>query len=1116
MARRRNPGVDIGEIDLTQIVEGAPTGIPAGVVGVAQTGPAFVPVLVGDFGDWQTRFGQPDGKPGPIAAFEWLQNAPSATYLRVLGIGRGERKDQDGRVEEAGFVVGEDNLWEEALNPSAYVDETDPQNPVQTPGRTYFLGAFHEDRRGFDINGQPTQDDLLFRAGIDTTKVPKPVVRGVLLTPRGVAATLFSTVEFNPTPLEAAVPNPADEASYGVNPGSLGGSYFGLSVRDSRGKSTSRLFLNGHIETPETPISIEFSFDPRDDNYFAKVLNRDPSKTEFYGHCLYAWWDIDPTRVRITGDGIFPEAKVGDEFLSVNSFLYFGRDRTGKEFDPTLANYECFEERYTEPVSPWVLSEELSGGVRLRLFRLNAIDSGSGANTKFKVAISNIQRTVDAWTTFTVDIRAWDDTDDRPVTLESYPGVNLNPDSQDYIVRRIGDRRIKHVWDVNPENQGLSILGSYPAVSTRAWCEVPQEVEDGLDVRDVVPVAHEGLPHLVVDGWDASDEQGLLWIGALFDYEFPQNTMPQGTFYAKVPASSPLEIPVGDASLFPVDADLVLVTVDLGGTNRATVFTPASAPIDWDAVAQALTLDAAMDDLGVTFSFDTYDPYATLEVTFPPGSVGNISIWTADLIPQSDYQGNLLANIRQTPVPFRSRLLVNARGRANQRAYWGFDWSQRLSTQRAAENWSKFFPDLGAIPFWSREAGVAPDPTFSSVLDVNTYNNNLFTLERVWVPTTATSIPVPAWATSVYLRDGVALPTTGRFVSPTDLSSPVARPYLKFSFPVFGGFDGLNILDRERSKLSDFAIYQEKEAGFRTLPPLEEPLIGPTYTAWTRAVGVLASEDDVDVQVVALPGIRHRSATDEAIRLVENRLDAVIIIDPELADEFSEYETDIRGCSVTGTIDRWLLRQVDSTFAATFFPDVISRDPVTARSLTLPATVSVLGVLAQNDAIAFPWFAAAGYNRGILERVEGLPINLEEEAQGRLYDAHINPLITRDGFRPVVWGNKTTRQTESVLNRLNVRRLLIAIRRRVREVSKGFLFEPNVEATLASFQSTVEPILQEIRTNRGLQNFVVYIDPRTTTALDVQNGVIRGAIGIQPTQSAEFAEIDFEVRNEDE
>jgi len=1110
MARRRTPGVDIREIDLTQIVEGAPTGIPAGVVGVAQTGPAFVPVLVGDFGDWQTRFGQPDGKPGPIATFEWLQNAPSATYLRVLGIGRGERKDQNGRVEEAGFVVGEDNLWEEALNPSAYVDNTDPLNPTQVPGRTYFLGALHEDRRGFS-NGTPTQDDLLRRAGIDTTLTPRSVVRGVLMTPRGVAATLLSPAP-STEPLAGPIPDPELEASY--QPGLLGGAPIGLLVRDSRGKTTSRLLLNGHIETPETPTAIEFSFDPRDDNYFAKVLNRDPSKTEFYGHCLYAWWDLDPTRVRVTSEGFSPEFPAGDDFASIGAFLFFNRERTGKEFEEDAVNYECFEERYTEPVSPWVLSEELSGGVRLRLFRLNAVDSGAGANTKFKVAVSNIQRTPDAWTTFTVDIRAWDDSDDRPVVLESYPGVNLNPDSQDYIVRRIGDRRIKHVWDVNPENQGLAILGSYPAVSTRVWCEVPQEVEDGLDVRDVAPVAHEGLPHIVVDGWDV--DRGLLWTFTTpVPEDFYTNTMPQGTFYAQVPSASPLQIPVGDSSLFPADADVVFVTVDLGGTNRVTIPVPSSQPIDWAAVAGFLNAVPSMLP-GVTFAFDPYDPYAALEVSFPLGSVGTVSIWTADEVTLNDFQESFISNLRQAPVPFRSRLLVNANGRANQRAYWGFDWSQRLSTQRAAENWSKFFPDFGPIPFWSKEAGVDPEPTFGSVLDVNTYNNNLFTLERVWVPTTATTIPVSAWANSLYLRDGVALPTPGRFVSPADLNSPVARPYLKFSFPVFGGFDGLNLLDAERSKLSDLAIYQEKEAGFRTLPPLEEPLIGPTFTTWTRAVGVLASEDDVDVQVVALPGIRHRSATDEAIRLVENRLDAVIIIDPELADEFSEYETEIRESSLTGTIDRWLLRQVDSTFAASFFPDVITRDPVSRRSLTLPATVPVLGVLAQNDAIAFPWFAAAGYNRGILERVEDLPINLEEEAQGRLYDAHINPLITRDGFRPVVWGNKTTRQTESVLNRLNVRRLLIAIRRRVREVSKGFLFEPNVEATLASFQSTVEPILQEIRANRGLQSFVVYIDARTTTALDVQNGVIRGAIGIQPTQSAEFAEIDFEVRNEDE
>jgi hypothetical protein len=1133
---RRVAGVDVTEIDLTQLIESRPTGVPAGVLGTAERGPAFVPVWFSELRDWTIRYGAVDGRFGPLAVSEWLQNAESALYIRLLGVGNGERRLPDGNVKEAGFIVGTDRVFDQdpdnqTYNAFAYTPAPPAEPFAQVPGRVYFLGALHEDRRSFDVNGVPSQDDLLLRAGIDTTLTPSPVVRAVLVTPKGVVATLLSNSNFNPEPLEDVAPDASDAASYGSGAGLLGGSTLGYLVRARNNAVTSRLFLNGHVQTPEWSNDIEFSFDPRSAVYLAKVLNTNPEKLEEAGHCLYAWWEVDSSRVVVTGERVFTPEPFGDDTATLGAFCIPGKEYLGTEFEDNAVNYENFEERYSEPLTPWVLSEELPGGERKRLFRVHVFDSGEGANTAYKVGISNIVRRENDWTRFDLTLRAWDDSDTKPVIIESFPSVNLNPDDPNYIVRRVGDTRLKYIWDANPENQGLLTEGLYPPVSRRIWIEVPAEVEDGLGVKDLLPVAHEGLPHITVDGWDGTE--GLLfWDAALLGGAdtYEPTSLLDGNF-ARFTGVLPntVSFDLTDATLFDVGADALILTLDLDGVRRFTyVYT---GPITAADVASDTDFQDALDAaFGVgTVSVSDVGDELILELNL--NAFGSAEVYTANVV-TGGFADEFFAGIRQAPVPMRENLRVSPRSsKPNARHNWGFRFNiPNVSFDGSLANWSKFFPDFGTRPFWAKNAGVDPDADYGSVLDVNAYNNNLFTLERIVArhlagqPNVLDPNPV-AWGSARYVRDAdPSVPVVNeRYVRAEDFSNPRNRPYLKFTFPVFGGFDGLNIFDRQRARLTDLAVAAEREFGLPALsvPPVNpddpiNPIFGPTYTAWLKAAEILASEDDVDVQVLVTPGLRHRSVVDRICELTESRLDAVYLLDPEIIPDTevdAEYTDDITIANLTNTIDRWLNREIDNTFVGAYFPDVVLPDPTTGRIKTVPASVAVLGTLAFNDAVSFPWFPAAGANRGVLTRVETIPVVFEEEAQARLYDVSINPLVDKGTLGPVVWGNKTTRQTESVLNRLSVRRLLIEIRRRVRSVAKDFLFEPNIEATLAEFQARVNPILTDIKQKRGIQKALVYIDTTVTTQLDIENGVIRGVIGIQPNQAAEFAEIDFELRN---
>jgi phage tail sheath protein FI len=179
-----------------------------------------------------------------------------------------------------------------------------------------------------------------------------------------------------------------------------------------------------------------------------------------------------------------------------------------------------------------------------------------------------------------------------------------------------------------------------------------------------------------------------------------------------------------------------------------------------------------------------------------------------------------------------------------------------------------------------------------------------------------------------------------------------------------------------------------------------------------------------------------------------------------------------------------------------------------------PATVAVLGALGFNDAIVHPWFAPAGFNRGALTTTIEEQVKLNRLNLDSLYDVDINP-ITSFPSTPgvVIWGQKTMLAAQSALDRVNVRRLLIDIRRQVKNIANSLLIEPNRESTLSKFSNAVTPILLRIQQQQGLDRFRVQIDTTTTTQADVVNNTIRGKIFLQPTRSVEFISLDFVVTN---
>lgn len=425
----------------------------------------------------------------------------------------------------------------------------------------------------------------------------------------------------------------------------------------------------------------------------------------------------------------------------------------------------------------------------------------------------------------------------------------------------------------------------------------------------------------------------------------------------------------------------------------------------------------------------------------------------------------------------------------------------------------KFFPsyDTGGKNFF-----------IDNSIDADAFCNNEFSIENIQVTTGALGeVPGKAeainWVVAEYIRQGNITPNPAnktRALAVTDLLSTAPssnRPNVAFTFFLQSGFDGTNIFDSQKSSLTNIAAKREIDDTVN-----QGGINGPTVSAYKKAIDVMGSTADVTIQLLAMPGIRVPAITNYAITAIENRFDALYLMDIEQKNALNAYITSsAEVVSVSNTVSDFSSRGLNTSFAAAYFPDVSVNSPDRAGgTVMVPPSAVVLSAYAKNDTYA-PWYAPAGTTRGVVPASAGglqVPFTENNASLGTVYDADINPIVRlSSGNQTVVWGQKTLLKTTSSLDRVNVRRLLIDIRRRVRSVANTLLFEPNTQATLARFNSLVNPIMQDAQTRFGITRYKVIIDTSTTTQADVDNNTIKGKIFLQPVRTAEFISIDFVV-----
>jgi hypothetical protein len=329
--------------------------------------------------------------------------------------------------------------------------------------------------------------------------------------------------------------------------------------------------------------------------------------------------------------------------------------------------------------------------------------------------------------------------------------------------------------------------------------------------------------------------------------------------------------------------------------------------------------------------------------------------------------------------------------------------------------------------------------------------------------------------------------------------------FRKFTFAVYGGFDGWDIYRTTRTNTDSFVLGRATYTSGNTdnggvFKTSQEGSPNSDYYAFLQGIETFSNPEAVDINLFSTPGIdwsNHGSLVSNAIDMIENdRADSLYVINAPGPEFFTTAD------DIASELDNMA---IDSNYSATYWPWIQVKDTDNSTQLYIPPTGEVLKNIALTDNVSYPWFAPAGYSRGLVNAIKATK-KLTLDERDELYKYRINPIATFADTGTIIWGNKTLQVKESALDRINVRRLLLRARKLISAVAIRLLFEQNDEQVRNEFLRLVNPILDSIKKERGLNEFKVTVsnDPE-----DIDANTLRGKIYIKPTRALEFIDLEF-------
>lgn len=1000
----KSPNFYEREIDLSAPSVTGPAGVPATVIGTSNKGPAFVPVTVANFNEFTQVFGNLDPKQfGPYAANEFLKNRSALTYVRVLGAGANS-SDQDlsttqteGTVKNAGFKI-------EGVSPASSGDYRDK-------GVVQFLVANHSLETSGAIGMPMFTDNDTVNGSNDIN-----LVRGLIMTPstaRVMVLTASSAVTSVGSSLNDSTQADADGKFKLIISSSLGASF-----------STADGFSGVKVLTA--------SFDPSSKDYFGKILNTDPDKFFQEQHYLHADFAVD-ANVAYVGNAHGLAILSGSANVSSNS---------NKEFKEIFGSYNT---RYTSPKTTYFISQPF-GTTEYDLFKFEAIDDGEYANSLYKISISNVKASLnDAYKfgTFNVQIRDWSDTDTNPKVIEQFTNCTLDPNSENYIAKLIGDRKVSYNFDtINPTEKRIVASGKYDNKSKYVRVIMSDSVERGNIPSESLPFGFRGPKLLNVNAVNKTTD-----------------------------------------SLLSSDAHL---TGQLAAGQTA------------------------------------------LSSSFMPPLPFRFKVTRGEIASTQNFIGE--------PGPSEQ---------ANTSYYWGvkFERNSTASDPNSSHvlNSNIVGEKNPLLEAYTKFVGIEKLDALTSNSDSDVLNNNKFTLAKVALNTTSISYLTSSvnshMREAAYVRNASLdttdytwtdyVDSTRRITFGTLISSGNAAAfnrfsaYMKFTNIMYGGFDGTNFLDRNARRLNDKSVSFDSTGGAYSgfIPEgfnsnqsgsdIENNGVG----SYLSAVDIATNPNEANNNILAIPGIREPYITDQAMKKSRDFGLAMYVMDiPSYDDEgFRIYDDSSSKPNITQTTNNFDSRAIDNDYVATYYPDVYIDDATNRRKVKVPSSVAALGALSFNDKVTYPWFAPAGFNRAALDFVSNVGVRLNVSDRDRLYESRINPIATFPRLGFVIYGQKTLKINKSALDRVNVRRLMLEIKRIIIGIAQRTVFEQNTPAVRNKFIADASLQLSLIQAQAGVEAFQVVMNESNNTQEDIDLNRLNGRIVVVPTRVVEYIAIDFIV-----
>ena len=335
----------------------------------------------------------------------------------------------------------------------------------------------------------------------------------------------------------------------------------------------------------------------------------------------------------------------------------------------------------------------------------------------------------------------------------------------------------------------------------------------------------------------------------------------------------------------------------------------------------------------------------------------------------------------------------------------------------------------------------------------------------------------------------------GKSVSGSTFAGLDVTTFLKFTVPFQGGFDGM---DPAIAKNVGSSITATNVFGMDCSTATSAGSVG-----YIKALNVISNSDEYDINLLATPGLtiaNHAAVINKAIEVAEDRGDCFVIADPV-----------IQGQSADAAVAAISTSGIDSNYVAAYWPWVKILDTNKNKPVWVPPSVVVPRVMAYNDSVAYEWFAPAGLNRGGITEAVDIELKLNQSTRNDLYENKINAIATFPSQGVCIWGQKTLQAKPSALDRINVRRLMITLKKFIASSSRYLVFENNTTATRQRFINIVTPYLETVKSRQGLYAFRVVMDETNNTPDVIDRNIMYGQIYLQPAKAVEFIILDFNI-----